>query len=156
MILGTFVGEKGGRQHYCLSVCTTRKIKDLFTTTVYRLNRDTCICIEICLTIMSTSSSESSVVSPPPAWMLSREPSRVGSRTALGSNNTVVVECRHTRAVHCPSALTVIVRQLAASGAGVAAALISSISVIHHAVQFVNKGPRPAYLVLFLHSDLFC
>ena len=154
MVLGTFVEEKVGRQHYCLSVCTRRKIKDLLTTTVYRLNRDTFV--EICWTIMSTSSSESSVVSPPPAWMLSREPSRVGSRTALGSNNTVVVECRHTRAVHCPSALTVIVRQLAASGAGVAAALNSSISVIHHAVQFVNKGPRPAYLVLFLHSDLFC
>ena len=145
--------EKVGRQHYYLSVCTRRKKKDLFTTTVYRLNRETFV--EICWTIMSTSSSESSVVSPPPAWMLSREPSRVGSRTALGSNNTVVVECRHTRAVHCPSALTVIVRQLAASGAGVAAALNSSISVIHHAVQFVNKGPRPAYLVLFLHSDLF-
>ena len=154
MVLGTFVEGKGGRQHYCLSVCTRRKEKDLFTTIVYRLNRETFV--EICWTIMSTSSSESSVVSPPPAWMLSREPSRVGSRTALGSNNTVVVECRHTRAVHCPSALTVIVRQLAASGAGVAAALNSSISVIHHAVQFVNKGPRPAYLVLFLHSDLFC
>ena len=152
MVLGTFVEGKGGRQHYCLSVCTRRKIKNLFTTTVYRLNRETFV--EICWTIMSTSSSESSVVIPP-AWMLSREPSRVGSRTALGSNNTVVVECRHTRAVHCPSALTVIVRQLAASGAGVAAALNSSISVIHHAVQFVNKGPRPAYLVLFLHSDLF-
>ena len=48
-----------------------------------------------------------------------------------------------------------IVRQRATSGAGVAAALNSSISVIHHhAVQFVNKGLRPAYLVLLLSSDL--